>query len=210
MGLTFWGEVGPQTLSDGVSAPLRLGRSGEAMQSPLHSHFYELAQRGNLFYGSTAASGVAPGTSVGTTAPFALYNPAGSGKNLVVVKASLGYISGTLGAGTVFWCANNNVVAAPPSGTAIAAVPGKIDSQIAPIGQPLTTATLPASPKIVTPAFNLTALLATTAVQPYTVQDFPDGSLIVGPGSILSLQAVAAAGITPLVAFGIAWVEWPA
>lgn len=209
MAIQLQGQVGPQTLTDGALASVRLGKSAEIVQSPLHAHFYEMASRGNLFYGATASSGVAPGTSIGTTAAFALYNPAGSGKNLVVVRASLGYISGTLGAGTIYWCGNTNTVAAATTGTAITPVAGNLASQATSVGQPLTTATLPASPKVLFPAFNLTALLATTAVQPYTVQDMPDGSLIVGPGSTLSLEGVAAAGTSPLVAFGICWVEWP-
>jgi len=49
-----------------------------------------------LFHAATAATGVAPGTAIGTTAAFSLHNPLGSGVRLAILVASLAYISGTL------------------------------------------------------------------------------------------------------------------
>ena len=46
-------------------------------------------------------------------------------------------------------------------------------------------------------------------MQPYTVTDADalDGMLVVPPGSILSLEGVAAAGTSPLVTLGLTWAE---
>lgn len=201
--------VGPQNLSDGNTALPRLDASGAAVVQQLHGRWYESAKRGNVYHATTAKSGVAPGTDTGTTAAFALYNPAGSGKDLVILRITMGYISGTLGAGTVFACMNTDIRAAASTGTAISVVSGYAASSASNqnAGRPLTTATLPAAPTIMYPVFNLQASLASTAVAPYTMADLPDGAIIVSPGCTFSLEGVTASGSTPLVVFGCTWEE---
>ena len=172
-------------------------------------HFYEYAIRGKLWYAHTAATGVAPGTAIGTTAAFALFNAKGSGVNVVIAWASMGYISGTLGAGVVDWCSNVNLSEAVPTGTAIVARPALVGGTSPAGGVALTTATLATAPNPIRPFCSLTALLATTAVQPYQVLDLVDGSIVLPPGGSVSLQATAAAGSTPLVVYGVAFIEEP-
>jgi len=164
--------------------------------------------RGRCFSGGTAATGVAPGTAIGTTAAFSLTNPLSSGVNLVILRASMGYVSGTLGAGVVHYLANVNTQLALPTGTAITAYNCLLGSAVAAAGKPLTTATI-ASPLILRPFVSLTALLASTAVAPWQVVDEVAGEFIIGPGATLSLHATAAAGSTPLVVYGMTWEEVP-
>ena len=83
------------------------------------ARYQDAVLRGRCFAGNTAVTGVAPGTSVSTTAGFSLYNPFASGVMLSVLRATLDYISGTLGAGTIFWTANVNPAATATTGTAI-------------------------------------------------------------------------------------------
>src|SRR3972149_2419732 len=64
-----------------------------------HGRYYDAAVDGRLFHASPAATGVAPGTAIGTTAAFSLHNPLGSAVDLAILIASMAYISGTLGAG---------------------------------------------------------------------------------------------------------------
>lgn len=202
-----YGVVGPQSNSTGDEKVLRLGKSGDVVTAP-YGRYFETAKAGRIYHAMTAVTGVAPGTSIGTTAAFSLYNPTGTGADLVILEASMGYVSGTLGAGTVLWCANTNPAAAAVTGTAITAVPG-ITTGAAAVGKPLTTATLPASPTVARVFANLGASLASTAVQPWQIVDKVDGALIVAPGTSISLEAVAAAGSSPLVVFSVSWAEVP-
>ncbi len=201
--------VGPQTLQDGHTGEGRIGRSGEEIVSQLHAPLYEATKRGSVFSGVTAVTGVAPGTAIGTTAAFALYNPSNSGVDLVVLKASMSYLSGTLGIGFVNWIYHTATVqaAAAITGTAITAVRGN-GGEAGAKGKPLTTATVVAG-VLTRPFGNLPPMLATSVLAPWRLDDPVDGALVVPPGAGVSLQATAAGGSTPLVIFGCTWLEAP-
>jgi hypothetical protein len=202
------GKVGPGYASDGSLVDPRMTKDLAMVTQDLHGRLYETVYRGNVFEAVTATTGVAPGTTIGTTAAFALFNPPSSGKNLVVIDMSLGYVSGTLGAGTVYVCANTNPVAAAVTGTAITPV-GTLLSGAAntPIGKPFTTATLPAAPTPMFPAWQLSPMLATSVFAPNNNRFFFESKYIITPGCTLSLEAVAGAGTTPLVTFSMSWEE---
>ncbi len=205
------GVVGPQSLQDGAQAQPRLGKTAEQVVQTLHGALYEVVKRGSVFIASTGVAGVAPGTALSTTPPFTLYNPVNSGVDLVVLLATLGYISGTLGAGTVFLGVNSNAnQAAPSGGTSIVPLSARTLGSGGGQGQVFQGATLAAAPSVLRPLFNLTALLASTAVQPYAVTEDLRGSIIIPQGAALSMQAVAAAGTSPLVVLGMQWEEVPA
>lgn len=164
--------------------------------------------RGRSFSGMTAATGVAPGTSVGTTAAVSLFNPASSGYNLVVLRASLGLISGTLGAGTLAWVVNVNGAAAATTGTAITAVNCLLGNGYTAVGKMLTTATLPATPTVFRPFASLNqGVVATTAINNEQLIEDVDGSIIVPPGMTVSIEGITAAGSSPLVVYGLMWEE---
>lgn len=165
-----------------------------------------IALEGRLYMAHTAVTGVAPGTSVGTTAAFAIYNPQNSGKNLIVHKASMSYVSGTLGIGQVDWVAHLTPSQAAFSGTAITIVNGKVGAP-AGVAKPYTTATVPASGQVFRLAFNLPPMLATTVLTPWRIDDEVDGAIVIEPGIGVSLQATAGAGTSPLVLYGIVWEE---
>lgn len=159
---------------------------------------------GKVFSATTAVSGVAPGTAIGTTGAFTLQNPAGSGVNLVILEALMGYVSGTLGAGVVNYLVNDSTKAAA-SGTAIVPVNALIGGAPA-SARAYTTSTI-VSPTLLKPFCSLQASLASTAVAPWMVKDRVDGSIIVPPGASVTLHATAAAGSSPLVIFGMTWEE---
>lgn len=209
MALTIYGKVGPQTLTDGADAALRLGRSGEVIVQHAHARYYEAVKRGNCYTGGTAVTGVAPGTSIGTTAAFSMYNPLDSGVDMVILMVAMGYVSGTLGAGVVHYVANSNTAAAATTGTAIAEVNLLVGKAAANACQLLTTATLPVTPTVMHPFCSLQASLASTAVAPWQVIDYVDGKIIIKPGATVSLEATAAAGSTPLVVYSALFEEVP-
>lgn len=206
--MEFKGQVGHFYAADGAELKFAMSRNRAIKSALSQARYQDAVLRGNVFCGGTAATGVAPGTAIGTTAAFSLYNPLGSGVNLVVLKATMGYVSGTLGAGVIHWLANTNPKASATTGTAITGVNcllGKANS----VGQALTTATLPASPTVLRPFCSLDASLASSVVGTLRVEDAPDGEFIVAPGCTISLHATAAAGTSPLVVFGCTWEEVP-
>lgn len=202
------GRVGPVTGADGSVNQISLDRTGAQRISAAHGEWWEGASRGNVFYGCTAVAGVDHAASLTTTAPFALYNPAGSDVDLSVLSLSMGYISGTLGSGTVVASAYiESSTNAAPTGTAIVAGSTRLGLGT-PKGKPLTTVTLTAGALIMFPLWDIDAKLASTAVQNLALPIDLHGVIIVTPGTALVLAGIAgAAGTTPRVVFGCVWEE---
>ncbi len=159
---------------------------------------------GKVFSATTAVTGVAPGTAIGTTGAYTLQNPLGSGVNLIILEAMMGYVSGTLGAGVVNYLVNGPTTT-PATGTAIVPV-NALPGGPASVALPKTTSTI-VSPTLLKPFCSLGASLASTAAAPWAIKDRVDGSIIVPPGANLTLHATAAAGSSPLVVFGMTWAE---
>lgn len=83
------GQVGVQQLSDGVTASMRQGRSGEQVVSELNGRYYEQAMRGNLYVAHAIVTApVAFTTAAGTGGPF-LWNGT-QDKNAVVLAVGIG------------------------------------------------------------------------------------------------------------------------
>ena len=74
------------------STPAQLGgKQGDAIVSQLHGNYYTQASRGNVYYASNAGAGAAFSIYSNTTyVGLALINPAGSNKNLSIIKVNVG------------------------------------------------------------------------------------------------------------------------
>ena len=202
----MYGVSGPSAVGDGANTALRTGRTGAICTQDAHGRFQEAVFRGNVWSAQTAGTGVDHGSSISTTAAFSLHNPLGSGKRLSIIRVSMGYVSGTLGAGAVLYLANGSNDARP-TGTAIVPVNLKTFADAGSAALPFTTATITA-PTPIGVFCNLQPSLATTAVAPWTVMDYPEGLIQVAPGCTLSLHGLAgAAGTSPLVIFNVVWEE---
>ena len=202
-------RVGPQTNADGTTPVGRSAKTGEQCVSQAHGKYYEAAHRGALFAACEQGSGVAPGTALGTTAALVLYNPPNSGKRLAIKKVRVGYISGTLGAGTLYHCVNNTTTqTAPSSGTLLTPVCSDVGNGASPVGVARVGATT-VQPVAYAPFASLNAMLATTATNPVQVEEDLDGEIVLEPGTTYQLQAVAAAGSSPKITAGITWEEVP-
>jgi hypothetical protein len=85
------GQVGQiASAGDGVQVALRAGRLGDQIVSELHGKYYEQTYRGNVFsigMTSTALSANTITVAATTTPIIGVWNPVGSGKNLVLLKA---------------------------------------------------------------------------------------------------------------------------
>ena len=119
---TIQGQSGPQVISDGVNTTVRTGRSGELNTSDAHGRYQEAVYRGNAYSLSVAAA--APTGFVGAaggTPLLAIYNPANSGKHLVLLQAFCGIAvtAGTAGTGVLQLWAGPSVL---PTGTLVTPV----------------------------------------------------------------------------------------
>ncbi len=197
------GKVGPVVLTDGASPTLRMTKDGALVAQDVHSRYHEAVYRGGVFTVSTAVAGVAPGTVLSTTPPFIVYNPATSGKNLVILQTAVGYVSGTLGGGTIVYAGGVSVQPGATILTPRSALIGGASATVSVCSQG-GTVTLPT---IIRPAYTVGAWTAATAAINPVLKDQLDGEFIIIPGSAFVMQGVMAAGSTPLMLFSATWEE---
>lgn len=213
MAITIQGQTGPQAVSDGIQIPPRMGRGGELVVTEYHGKYYEQAYRGNVY---TAASGSTGNVLVGSTQAsvqaFTLANPAGSGKNLSLIRleVTLATAPGTAVVGGYGLAVNTNTVAAAVTGTATTPVSAVVGSNNQPVGKALTAATLPAVPTL----FRAFATKFSTSagtnngqfLAPFTI-DF-DGSVILTQGSAISVCQLGGTDTTnAAVVCSMTWEE---
>ena len=202
--------VGLQARSDGSFASQRGGKEGETITANLKGTYAEACLRGQLFSACAGAAGVAPGTAIGNTGALILYNPPTSKVRLEVCFASVGYISGTLGAGTLFHCGNSSQL-----GTAITGGTGltirNMDQGNSTPSQAIANAggTLAAGSFILYPFVTFGAALASSVQFEAPALEEVGGKILVEPGAAYSMQAVAAAGTSPLLSPAVIWRESP-
>lgn len=199
------GKVGPNRSYEGSRADLRQGLDGEVVVQDAHGRFYEASARGKIWTVSTAVAGVAPGTALSTTPPLALWNPVGSGYNLSILCATLGFVSGTLGAGTLVYAQVNSQTTAPTTGAELTPVSCVIGGSAQRVGRAFQGSTLASTPTLLRPGHIIGTTPTTPAVAPS--KDDISGEFTVAPGGVLVLQGVAAAGSSPLVLLSLTYEE---
>lgn len=207
------GQVGPtsgQSVNPGTTPAVRLGQLGDLIASELHGRFYETNYRGALFStfvnAMTVASTHVTPIAAGTGTPIlGIFNPAGSGKNLVLVRIQQATTSGTPGGPLVL-----NVIPNPQNITATFTTAynnfnltqqgsvTKIWNNTAITGSTAGTAFRNAG--------GSAAVAATGAILTYT--EMYDGALIVPPGFMLALAATAT-GTSHVINCYAEWEEVP-
>jgi hypothetical protein len=190
-----------------------MGHQGDVVVSQGHAPYYEMAYRSTLgdqtsYIASTGVAGVAPGTALSTTPPFALWNPANSGKNLYLIRTRIGYVSGTLGLGQVWYAQTTPQSTKPTGGTQLTVNSSVVGNLQTGAGQAFQGSVLAAVPTILMPSqFQLGPYAgAGASINVYSVDEM-GGSIIIAPGSAFIMQAVGAAGTTPLMLFAAEWGE---
>lgn len=195
------------------------GRSAEGIVAELHGKYFTQASRGNMFFISTIAAGLAVPISSTTAPTVALWNPAGSGKNAALVRYTAAYVSGTSVAtaiGLAFSPNAGNTVATGAVFTAFnrSALNTNLFNCLLGAGNVTAmnasangTNTLTVAGTYLLTMLGESALIATTAMNPYLAfYDF-DGSLIVPPGVAVYVVGTAASGA--LLAQSLVWEEAP-
>jgi len=212
------GRTGVARYADDQEGPPRYGNQGETLVSDMNGFFYEQAMRGNAFVYSTALAGNALVAATTTNAPF-LWNPLGSGKNIVLIKIAAGRTAkGTPLEGNIVYLTLANAGAAVGtgapivSGTFVAGVNCLLGGGQASIAKfaPTTVATT-GTPTIIGPAgFAQTADNgATTVSGPHSESliDYINGLIIIPPGN--TFQIGASVALSSTYAFSIWALELP-
>ncbi len=199
--------VGPQNGADGALVNVRGSKDGSTVLSSHKGKYNELARRGGLFIGSTAAAGVQLPIFSSTTQQFVLNNPAGSGKIAVLQKAWVGYVSGTHVAGHLCY-ANQTVLDKAVAGTDGLIQNARLGNAAAPSGslmEILVAVTVTALTYLRAFGLNTAVGAAATAMTPWQATDDLDGSIVVPPGSCIAIAANKAAAQTAAVS--LMWNE---
>jgi len=208
-------RVGPQQLADGTpQANARATKEGAAVGANLGGIYEEANIRGQVFSLVLAATttGIAAGHQSGAGAAastqFAVFNPAASGKYIVLLEFALGVISGTMPAGPVLHAYIPNVPTLAASGTVLSNVLGSTPSSIARCytsagGAALTGGQAPVNHKIAN-----FASTATPQASPYLVNtmEYIDGKLVIPPGAGW-LPMFSGAGTSLLCGLSVTWRE---
>src|SRR5437660_10591500 len=123
MSVLIRGNTGEAIVGDGEGqAEARFDRLSGLAVTELRQHYAEMVARGRAFVAVNTA-GAAPGTALATTAgAFALWNPPSSQVNLEIMEAEVVYLSGTLGAGVLYYV-THDYSAVAPTGTALVPKP---------------------------------------------------------------------------------------
>ncbi len=203
------GVVGTLVKAVGSIGQNTYDESGGCRIAQAHAPYEDAVRRLNVYTASTAAAGVAPGTSIGTTAAYALQNPKGSAMRLNLMAAFMGYLSGTLSAGMVVLVGHLSQSGAAVTGTAITPVCCSVGNNKTGVGLAYTTATVVTGGSLLYPVWNLDAELASSVVGSRLCMVELGGITSIEPGAAVSLQGIAAAGTSPLVVFGMIWEEVP-
>ena len=220
----IYGQVGaPSSTSaaDGTNSPILQGKQGELLASELHGKYYTQNYRNNVYYAANAAAGgtIAVYSATSFTG-LGLWNPAGSGKNLVLIRATAA-ISTAAGTGTTFgYVYQQNVgsalgTAAPISATTpITATRGPavlgplVAGQGASVTIAVSAATLTTASTLFIPSGVSAGTGAITVPNTFSgLSEYFDGSLIVAPGTFFGIAlAVASTNTTNA---SLLWEEVP-
>jgi len=200
------------------------GKAAEGIVAELHGKYYTQTYRGNCFFVSTVGAGLAIPVISTTSPTLCLWNPTGSGKNAVLIRASA---SNTLNATTVqgsfllmaqFNAGNTVATGAVFTAFAQAALGTNLfncnlgGGNVSVMRSSATaTNTLTAASVLV--AANMGQINPTTVAgavatgaQPALVYDF-DGTIIVPPGVVVYFAASSAT--TALFTQSLLWEEVP-
>ncbi len=198
---------GVMIVGEGNAAPfLRSGRDNALVTTDLHGKYYENASRGNIYAASVGitSTGVTPGTSgLNVTPDLAILNPAGSGKNLALLRASVLWVSGTLPAGCMMYEMGTNPLTAITGAGTTATSPtfGVTGAGRVAVAYGQTAITSAGTPTLVRPAGIPIGNAVPLAISTEEVA----GSIVVPQGYWLGFHYFGGSGTSPK--WGL-WMEW--
>jgi hypothetical protein len=210
--------VNPTQISQGINATNiqdSLGKSGELIDANLHGKYYEQTYNGTMFYATTiAATAPAIFTATAVTS-LSIWNPTGSGKNIVLAKAIVSKVTAASAAVQLGFALIQNAGSGIATGGPISATTplstalrggGLLNgaSQNSSIALVSTASTVTAPTQFV-PLFGMTTDVITTSAEGTSFVYDPEGSLILQPGSFIAFASNVAN--TGTCQFGLYWYE---
>jgi hypothetical protein len=197
-------RTGSITTTDGAVNPARSDKTGALVVTDAHGRYTEAVLRGNIFIASNSAT-QALSTNSTTATGLILTNPAGSTKNLALLRISVALASLPAGQSTLILTGNTNPIATAVTHTTPLTIQSALlGSQNKSSGLADSAATIPNATIIrVIPAGTAATVASSTAFPPMIDIDL-GGEIILTPGTCISLQALTTA-IT--VVASISWEE---
>lgn len=193
-------KVGPQTPSgDNAVIVGRAAQDGTFVSQDGHSRYQEASLRGNS-YTCANLGGTAVTTQAGlslTTPALMLYNPVGSGINMVVNTWTVNVTTGVAVPVQFMLAITSNTIVAPTLTTAATITKNVIGQAGNPNGGCYRVSTLPVAPvavRYIGTVSGLASVVGTSANQ-VLLKDDIGGELVLAPGASLSLQTSAAASV---------------
>lgn len=188
------------------------GWLNELLVTELNPKYAALTQLGFVFTASSQAATAVSLLSTATATGYILSNPAGSGKNLVLLEANIQIAATEVATGTNLVLAfnNNPVAAAVVHTTPLTVSTTLIGSGVTSVAKADGAATLPSVPTALRPIGMAQITFGTAATaglnQVATVKEVFDGSIVLAPGTSVSLATLTTA-LSVLAAF--TWAETP-
>ena len=218
--MIFQGTVlDPSTAAsgDGTTNTVSMGRANEMLVAELHGKYFAQCYRGNVFYASTATTGVAIPISSTLTPVYTIWNPAGSGKLCIPFVTLIGWTATTAALGEIIWTATTAAgdtislvapIVAFGTGTPLNANlgSGKVSQMRIATGGTTTLVAVPSFYRAT--GLTITPTTAATGVAPgWLWRDDWDGGGIIPPGNAIHLMATTAIALVACVT--TAYVEVP-
>jgi len=198
------GTVGERFLATGTIASERLGKNGQLIVADGQGKYHELALNRRLFYSYGAPATL---TAVNTTyTGHLLFNPVGSGVNLVLLEVELG-VTVTSASMTGIVLASAAQATTPTSVTAVERQSNAFLGGATGAVLGYKVATLTAAGTAFRHLFHNTAAINTVGVDRVSID--LGGSVIVPPGYWVGLAALGAASASAAVTSAILYAEIP-
>lgn len=207
------GNSGQTSKQVGQALTVGFGETSDVMVTELQARYYENTYRGNKFNAANQAAVTAPAALTASSVNFTLYNPLGSGVNLVlnfvdITAAQLAET--TAGSYQVLLVANTTPSqAAPATVTALTPQCSLLGASKTSQAKAYSTATLAAIPTVIKPLMTLTSAATITGAIALGSFDI-GGSIIVTPGNYVSVQGIGTSETTsPGLIVAMTWDEVP-
>lgn len=188
-------RTGAVITANGATHPARSDMTGAGVVTQGHARFQEAVLQGQC-YAVANQAGVTSQAGISVTTPvLTLYNPLGSGKNLVIWYAGASFTVAFATAGAVFVCVGTDIQTAAVTGTLTTSHRNlKSGTTASPAARTFLAATLPVAPVAVSIlGVGLTGAI-TVVPNSQPLGRWFDGSFILIPGSNMTIQTGVASG----------------
>jgi hypothetical protein len=209
--MIFTGQVAKPPASSyapGANPPLAQDQFGAGFFTELNARYANLVAAG-LMFGVQYASGATAAASATAAGAFSLYNPQGSGKNLVIIDIATAFASLAAGTTSLIVGAQVSGINGIPTTVTAGSTPQNLlaGAGSASIAKTYTVATTVGASTVV--ARVVAALYFDLAAGDTValIKDQIDGGIIIPPGGIMNLVSVSG---TPTIIPSITWAEIPA